>query len=165
MLNLPAFSTAMLAALAVADFLILAILVVAAGPVFIVGRDAFGRPLDAVSPLARALMGALLLAAFAYLGVQVAAVWRFLPYYLDEGAQVTERVTRLTVVDDPAAADDGLGTAYWVTTERHRFGVTQTVFRELAVGQLVRARYRAADDTLYEIEVVEHTGAAAPPRP
>lgn len=165
MLNLPAFSTSVLAALVLADFIILVLVVLAAGPVFITGRDAFGRRLESVSVLARGVFAVLLLAITAYFGAQAAAVWAFLPYFVDPGATVTEQVTKLTVVDDPAALAD-VSTVYWVTTENHRFGVTAEVYRNLAVGNRVEARYRPSDDTLYEITVVERRSTPSPsPRP
>jgi hypothetical protein len=153
----------MLVALLCADAIIVAFIVLFGGPVFMTGRDAFGRPLDNVSRTAKTVFAVFLVVVVAYLGVQGAAVARFLPYLLDPGTTSVEHVVRMSLVDAPLADD---GHVYWVTTQTHRFGVTSDIYHNLSVGDLVSARYRPGDDTLYSITVIEYAdGTPASPSP
>lgn len=148
-INLPAFSAATLVAILLANAVLLVCLFVLAGPALIAGRDAFGRPMRTVGVARRAMMGAALLAVSAYFAAEAVMLYRFWPYYLDPGSRVTELVVERVALpaDDPVV--------FWIATEGHRFGVTEEIWRQVATGDLVEARFRAADDTLFELRIVE----------
>lgn len=148
-INLPAFSAATLVAVLLANAVLLVCLFVLAGPALIAGRDAFGRPMRTVGVLRRAAMGAALLAVSAYFAAQSVMLYRFWPYYLDPGSRATELVIEKVAlpVEDPIV--------FWIETTNHRFGVTEEIWRQVATGDLIEARFRSADDTLFELQVVE----------
>lgn len=154
--NLPAFSGQLLAAFVLADFLILALFFIAAGPLFVLSRDMFGRPVE-VSWRGKIAAVAMLFLFLAYFALQVVLVARFLPYEFDNGVTVTEVISAHQVVKDP----DG-ETAYWIVTTDHRFGVSPDVYDQLNVGDLVEFHFRPADDTLYTVIVVRHANEPAP---
>jgi hypothetical protein len=150
MINLPAHSGSTIAAFILADLLILLIFIVAAGPVFITGRDVYGRPLEVISRPVQLLMAVLIFVFAGYFALQAVTIYRFLPYYVDRGETVIERVIGKSVV----RSSGGAPIAYWVTTERHRFGVTAEIYGAINKDNIVEARFRAVDDTLYEIRIV-----------
>jgi hypothetical protein len=152
MINLPAYSGGTLLAFIFADLLLLILFFVAIGPVFITGRDVYGRPLEVVSRVAQVFVALLLVLCVCYFALQAVIFYRFLPYYVDPGITVVERVTAKTVVE----SSGGAPIAYWITTETHRFGVTPEIYEALGRGDTVEARFRAADDTLYEIHILRY---------
>jgi hypothetical protein len=158
MINLPAFSGATFVALIMADLIILGLAFVGSGSIFISGNDLLGRPLPEVSIFRRGMLVLLVLFVAAFLAVQVVIFYRFMPYYLDPGAIIDERVVSTSVANDA----HGVHVAYWVTTEKHRFGVTEDIFRNIGAGDIVHARFRALDDTLYEISVVQSFNGNGP---
>lgn len=157
MINLPAYSGAAFLALILGDILMLILFSLAAGPVFLHARDAFGRPLEPVSLIKRLLLVVATLGFAAYLAAQAALVWNFTPYFFDSQTTATEQVMARSIY--PAT---GTPVARWITTETHRFGVTESIFKNLAVGDVVEFRFRAIDDTLYEIHVVRYNSGASP---
>lgn len=157
MINLPAYSGAALLALLLADLLMLFLFILAAGPVFVAARDAFGRPLERVGIFKRLLLALLALIFGLYLALQAGLMLRFYPYFVDSASVATEQIQGLTVYPDEEHP-----IAYWITTERHRFGVSEDIFHNLSVGDEIAFRYRALDDTLYEIHVVRYANGLTP---
>lgn len=158
--NLPAFSGQLMVAFLLADLLILVLFFIAAGPLFILSRDLFGRPVE-VSLVGKLVATGLLFLFLAYFALQVVLVARFLPYEFDKGVTTTEVIIAHQTINDPAG-----GTAYWIVTADHRFGVSQDVYSQLAVGDLVEFHFRPADDTLFTVTVIRHAndpGASVSP--
>jgi hypothetical protein len=148
-INLPAFADVTLLALLIANSLVCLLVLIMAGPTFIAARDAFGRHVVEVPIWKRLLLALSIFALAAYLALQALLVWQFWPYYADRGELARERVTAVTAL--PEQSPD----LFWITTERHRFGVTREIYRNVMIGDQVEVRFRAADDTLFELTVVE----------
>ena len=178
--NLATSSWLMIAAIVVGDFLLLCFAFFLAGPAFMLGRDLIGRRREVLGRLGQVVVVISTLALCAYLGAQVFIAGRYLPYWTSEGTPLCEQITRLgssSVAPDgrPRDGDPQPGdiTAFWVTTERHRFGVTPAIaaaLREVtaisdegvaADGPLVAGRYRPSDDLLYAIGIAGRAPADA----
>lgn len=148
-INLPSFADTTLLALLIANALVCLTVFLLAGPTFIAAKDAFGRHVVEVPVWKRFTFALALFAVAAYLALQALLVWEFWPYYADRGERSQEQITALTSL--PSEDPD----LFWITTERHRFGVTREIYRNLMVGDRVEVRFRPADDTLFEITLVE----------
>lgn len=162
LINLPSFSGATLLAIILANALLLFTFFILAGPTVIAGRDLLGRPLPGLGIWRRVALALILLAVTAFLAGQAVLFMRFWPYFIDQGAVVSEQVTSRAAVpsDDPVV--------FWIATTEHRFGVTKDIYERVGLGDLVEIRYRAADDTLYELRVVrlaDHSVVPATPTP
>jgi hypothetical protein len=147
--NLPAFADTTLLALLIANALVCLTVFLLAGPSFIAAKDAFGRHVVDVPIWKRLTLALAIFAVAAYLALQALLVWEFWPYYADRGETAREQVTALTALPEESP------TLFWITTERHRFGVTREIYRNLMVGDDVEVRFRPADDTLFELTIVE----------
>jgi hypothetical protein len=157
MTNLPAFSGQTIAAFMLADLLILFLFFIGFYPIFVLERDLFGRSVEVGVP-AKIAATLLLIILLAYFALQTVVLSRFLPYEFDSGVMTTETVVARQMVTDSGGAP----IAYWLSTADHRFGVTQEIYDAVAVGDTVTIRFRAVDDTLYEIHVVRHFNDAIP---
>lgn len=160
MINLPAYSGASLLAILLGDLLLVLLFALAAGPVFVQARDAFGRPIEQISLFKRAILVFVTIVFAGYLALQFALVWGFAPYYFGSNSTVVERIVSRQVYPT-----DGAPVARWITTENHRFGVTPEIYESFAVGDVIEAHFRPLDDTLYNIELVCHVGQSCDAAP
>ena len=151
MTNLPAFSGQTIAAFMLADLLILLLFFIGFYPIFVLERDLFGRSVE-IGTGAKIASVSLLIVLLAYFALQTVVLSRFLPYEFDTGVTATEAVVSRQIVNDPAGAP----VAYWLSTPDHRFGVTPEIYNSVGIGDTIKIRFRAIDDTLYEISVVRH---------
>ena len=162
MLNLPTFSGSMMIALILSSLLMLGIFFVIVGPALITGVDMYGRRLDDQVAWWRKLLVALVILGFAvYIAMQGVVIYKFFPYFLDEGVVAVEEVTNKAEV----RSTSGAPIAFWITTQKHRFGVSEDIYENIGIGDTVSFRYRAVDDTLFEIVIVDDTTPRVSPAP
>ena len=145
-INLPAFSASTLVAILLANAVLLFALFVLAGPALVSGRDLLGRPGMALAR--RVMVAVAILGVAVYFAVEAVQLWTFWPYYLDPGATAVETVVA------KAAVPPERPVVWWIGTETHRYGVTREIYTQVAVGDTIEARFRAVDDTLYELSVL-----------
>ena len=159
MTNLPTFASEVFVFLLLSNFIILYLLWIAFGGIFTFSVDATGRPIYV--PLVRKIISTiLLLGVLTYFAIELVLCARFLPYWVEQGQTDTQVITALSISHDSA----GTPVAYWITTETHRFGVSEDIYNNVWVGEKVTFRYRSSDDTLFNIgpaPVPTHLGPSA----
>ena len=147
MINLPAFSAQVLIFILVADIAMLAMLYVAMGGIFTFSMDLTGRPIH-VSLKRKIIAALILLILLAYFALQIVLVGKFLPYWTEPGQMDTEPIMAMSISCD----QNRQPVSYWITTTHHRFGVQESIYRNLWIGEVVDFRYRLSDDTLFTIQ-------------
>lgn len=155
MLNLPTFSGSMMIALILSSLLMLGIFFVIVGPALITGVDLYGRRLDERVAWWRKLLVALVILGFAvYIAMQGVVLYKFYPYFLDDGVVTVEEITNKSEV----STTTGTPIAFWITTPLHRFGVSEEIYDNIGIGDVVQVRFREVDDTLFELDIVDSDG-------
>jgi hypothetical protein len=147
MVNLPAFSAQVLIFIFIADVAMLAMLYVAMGGLFTFSMDLTGRPIH-VSLRRKVIAALILVILLAYFALQIVLVAKFLPYWTEPGQTGTEPVTAMSISCD----QNRQPISYWITTTHHRFGVQESIYQNLWIGEVVDFRYRLSDDTLFTIQ-------------
>ena len=147
MVNLPAFSAQVLIFIFIADVAMLGMLYVAMGGLFTFSMDLTGRPIY-ISLRRKVIAALILVILLAYFALQVVLVAKFLPYWTEPGQTGTEPITAMSISCD----QNRQPVSYWITTTYHRFGVQESIYRNLWIGEVVDFRYRLSDDTLFTIQ-------------
>jgi hypothetical protein len=147
MVNLPAFSAQVLIFIFVADVTMLAMLYVAMGGIFTFSMDLTGRPIR-VSLKRKVVAALILLILLAYFALQIVLLAKFLPYWTEPGQTDTEPIMAMSISCD----QNHQPVSYWITTTHHRFGVQESIYHNLWIGEVVDFRYRLSDDTLFTIQ-------------
>lgn len=157
MINLPTFASEVFVFLLLSNFIILYLLWIAFGGIFTFSVDVTGRPIYV--PLVRKIISTIgLLGVLTYFAIELVLCARFLPYWVEQGQTDTQVITALSISRDPA----GTPVAYWITTQTHRFGVSEDIYSNVWVGEKVEFRYRPSDDTLFAIGPAPTPGKSTP---
>jgi len=154
MTNVPAFAGEVFVFLLLSNFIFLFLLWIAFGGIFTLSVDLTGQPIY-ISLGRKIIAVVLLLGVMTYFAIELVLCARFLPYWVEGGQTSTEVITAKSIATGP----DGAPVAYWVTTQNHRFGVSEDIYKNFWVGEMVTFRYRPSDDSLFAI------GPASGPSP